>query len=267
MNAGPTGGIVAVVAHPDDEALIAGGTLALAHDRGLATGVVSLTRGELGPISDPRLADERTLGSVRERELRASGALLGADFVRCLGHPDGELEWADGEAVAAELAALLREFAPRVLLTFGEDGVYGHEDHVATRVICIRAAQLLAPDEPRVYEAVWAPGLASALVADARSRGLPDSLWGLEPEAFGSPDGPARSSSKVTRIDVRAAIDRKLAALRAHRTQLDAGHVLLELPADLAARHLGEEAWRAADPGAPDVLADLFGTSQAAAHG
>jgi len=255
------GAIVAVVAHPDDEALIAGGTLALAHDRGLATGVVSLTRGELGPISDPLLAGEGTLGAVRERELCASGALLGVDWTRCLRHPDGELEWADAEAVAVELAAVLREFAPRVLLTFGEDGVYGHQDHVATRRICIRAAQLLAPGGPLVYEAVWARELAGALVADARSRGLADSLWGIEPEAFGSPAGPA------THVDVRAVVDRKLAALRAHRTQLDAGHVLRELPADLAARHLGDEAWRAADPHAPDVLAELLGASKAPGHG
>ena len=252
MNVGPTGGIVAVVAHPDDEALIAGGTLALAVDAELATGVVSLTRGELGPISDPRLADERTLGAVRERELRASGALLGIDWTRCLQHPDGMLEWVDGEAVAIELATMLRTRRPAVLLTFGEDGVYGHQDHVATRLVAGRAAALLAPAAPLVYEAVWAPQLAGELVADARSRGLPDSLWGIEPEAFGSAAGPA------TRVDVRAVVGRKLAALRAHRTQLEDDHVLFALPADLAARHLGKEAWRPADPDAPDVLAELF---------
>jgi LmbE family N-acetylglucosaminyl deacetylase len=247
-----TGGIVAVVAHPDDEALIAGGTLALAADAGLATGVVSLTRGELGPISDPRLADEHTLGAVRAGELRASGAILGVDWTCCLRHPDGELEWADVEAAAAELAALLRDSAPALLLTFGEDGIYGHRDHVATRLIAGRAAALLAPAAPFVYEAVWAPELAAELVADARGRGLPDSLWGIEPQAFGSAAGPA------TRVDVRAVVERKLAALRAHRTQLEDDHVLLGLPADLAARHLGEEAWRPVDPHATDVLAELL---------
>ena len=247
-----TRGIVAVVAHPDDEALIAGGTLALAADAGIATGIVSLTRGELGPISDQLLADQRTLGMVRERELRASGAILGVDWTHCLRQPDGELEWADAETVASELAALLFDSSPAVLLTFGADGIYGHADHVATRDIAGRAAALLAPAIPALYEAVWAPTLAAELVADARAHGLPDSLWGIEPEAFGSPAGCA------TRVDVRAAIDRKLAALRAHRTQLDDDHLLLALPAELAARHLDKEAWRPADPSAPDVLAGLL---------
>ena len=253
MRAG-TGGVVAVVAHPDDEALIAGGTLALAATAGLATGVVSLTRGELGPISDRALADEGTLGDVRERELRASGAILGVDWTRCLRHPDGELEWADVQAAAAELAAILRASMPAVLLTFGEDGLYGHEDHVATRRIALHAAGLLGPAGPLVYEAVWPATLAPGLAAAARERGLPASLWGLEPEAFGcEQDGP------LTRLVVRGVLDRKLGALRAHRTQLDPAHLLTALPDDLAARYLGEEAWHAADPMSADVLGDLLG--------
>ena len=249
-----TGGVVAVIAHPDDEALIAGGTLALAATAGLPTGIVSLTRGELGPISDRALADERTLGDVRERELWASGAILGVDWTRCLRHPDGELEWADAPTAGAELAGILRPSRPAVLLTFGEDGLYGHEDHVATRRIALWAATLLGPTGPLVYEAAWPAARASELVAAVRERGLPASLWGLEPQAFGCDrDGP------LTRLDVRGVLDRKLGALRAHRTQLDPAHLLTALPDDLAARYLGEEAWHAADPASADVLGDLLG--------
>jgi N-acetyl-1-D-myo-inositol-2-amino-2-deoxy-alpha-D-glucopyranoside deacetylase len=255
-DAAPAGAIVAVVAHPDDEALIAGGTLALAASAGIATGVISLTRGELGPISDPRLADPDTLGSVRETELQASGAALGVDWTRCLRHPDGELPWADAEAVAAELVDVLRPARPVVLLTFGEDGLYGHPDHVATRHIAGRATALLGRGGPRLYEAAWSPGLAAGMVAAAARRSLPTSLWGLDPLAFGSPPaGP------TTRVDVRPVLERKLRALRAHRTQLGRDHLLSGLPDDLAARFLGEEMWRAADcgPAITDVLASLFG--------
>ncbi|MGI8802296.1 MAG: PIG-L deacetylase family protein [Solirubrobacteraceae bacterium] len=250
-----TGAVVAVVAHPDDEALIAGGTLALAAALGLPTGVVSLTRGELGPISDPLLADAETLGAVREGELAASAAALGVDWVRCLRHPDGELEWIDTETAAGELAAVLRPVRPAVLLTFGADGLYGHPDHVATRRLAGRAAALLGDGGPRLYEAVWSLELVPDLVAAADRRGLPTSLWGLDPRAFGTPAGGA-----TTRVDVRPGLDRKLRALRAHRTQLGSDHLLSELPDDLAARFLGVEAWRAVDPppGA-DKLATLLG--------
>jgi LmbE family N-acetylglucosaminyl deacetylase len=250
------GALVAVVAHPDDEALIAGGTLALAADAGRPTGVVSLTRGELGPISDPRLAHASTLGDVRAQELQDAADALGAGWARCLRHPDGELPWADAVAVAAELAALLRAAAPAVLLTFAQDGLYGHPDHVATREIVLAAAALLGPGGPCVYEAVWTPELAPALVAAAAARGLPSSLWGLEPEAFGSP-----AEGLLTRVDVRPVLPRKLRALRAHRTQLDAGHLFTGLPDDLAGVHLGEETWRVAGGPGRDVLADLLAPS------
>jgi N-acetyl-1-D-myo-inositol-2-amino-2-deoxy-alpha-D-glucopyranoside deacetylase len=258
--ADPRAAVVAVVAHPDDEALIAGGTLALAAAAGLATGVVSLTRGELGPISDARLADAGTLGEVREAELRASGLALGVDWTRCLRHPDGELPWADVEAAAGELEELLRPARAAVLLTFGEDGLYGHPDHVATGVIAGRAAARLGPGGPHVYEAAWPTELVPALVAAAAERGLPTELWGLHPDAFGSaPSGP------VTQVDVRPVLGAKLRALRAHRTQLDRDHLLTGLPDDLAARFLGDEAWRAADPRAPTgALAELLDPARGA---
>jgi LmbE family N-acetylglucosaminyl deacetylase len=247
------GAVVAVVAHPDDESLIAGGTLALAARAGLPTGAVALTRGELGPISDPTLATPETLGAVREGELRAAGALLGLGWTACLGHPDGELETAEPEAVAADLAGVLGPRRPAVLLTFGADGLYWHPDHVATGLLFARVAERLSP-RPAVYEAVWDSDLVSRLVAAVRERGLPADLWGLAPEAFGS-DEPA-----TVTVDVRAVLARKLAALRAHRTQLAADHLLSALPDDLAGRFLGEEAWRLAGPrAAGDPLAAMLG--------
>ncbi len=244
--------VVAVVAHPDDEALIAGGTLAIAAAKGLPTGVVSLTRGELGPIAEGSMAEGEQLSEARERELRASADALGASWVHCCTHPDGELAWADVDAIAAELAGLLREHEPAILLTFGADGLYGHPDHVATRAIVLRAAELLTP-APAVLEACWPLELVPRLVAAAEARALPADLWGLEPEAFGSP-----ACSPALTIDVRAVLDRKLAALRAHRTQLNAGHLLAALPDDLAARFLGDETWHAADAGALDALRALL---------
>jgi N-acetyl-1-D-myo-inositol-2-amino-2-deoxy-alpha-D-glucopyranoside deacetylase len=231
-----TGAVVAVVAHPDDESLIAGGTLALAAQAGAATGVVSLTRGEQGPISDPALATAATLGDVREAELQAAADALGVGWTACLREPDGELPWVDQQATADALAALLAPAPPAIVLTFGDDGVYGHPDHAAARDIAVLALEQLGSPYT-LYEAAWPAGAMSALAAAAAERGLPTGLWGLEPEDFGW----GREATLV--LDVRSVLDRKLAALRAHRTQVGADHLLAALPDDLAERHLGHEGW------------------------
>jgi N-acetyl-1-D-myo-inositol-2-amino-2-deoxy-alpha-D-glucopyranoside deacetylase len=242
-----TGSIVAVVAHPDDESLIAGGTLALAAGAGTATGVVSLTRGERGPISEHTPATSANLGEVREAELQAAARELGVGWAQCLGHPDGELPWVDHDAAADQLAALLAPHAPVVVLTFGADGLYWHPDHAAAREIALLAIRRLG--EPvDLYEAAWPSGLVAQLVGAAAERGLPVGLWGLEPEAFGSDRTP------TVVIDVRPALARKLAALRAHRTQIGADHLFAALPDDLAERFLAFEPWAGPENGALEEL-------------
>lgn len=244
-----TGAVVAVVAHPDDESLIAGGTLALAVQAGASTGVVSLTRGEHGPISDPALATQSTLGEVREAELRAAARALGVGWAACLREPDGELAWVDQRATAAALAELLAPAPPAVVLTFGDDGVYGHPDHAAARDIAVLALEQLGSPFA-LYEAAWPLDAMTALASAAAERGLPTGLWGLEPEDFGCEREPTLV------LDVRPVLTRKLAALRAHRTQVGADHLLAALPDDLAALHLGSEAWT----GPPDgPLEELLG--------
>ena len=238
--------IVAVVAHPDDESLIAGGTLALAAAAGADTGVGSLTRGEHGPVAGATLGEGESLGSAREHELQAAAAALGAHWTVCLRHPDGELDWSDHGAIAGELAELLAERDRTSVLTFGEDGLYWHPDHVATRAIAGIAADRLEQEHAGpvwLYEAAWPPNLVTDLVAAARERGLASDMWGISPDSFGS----SEAGSTVV-VDVRPVVARKLAALRAHRTQLGPDHLLTALPEDLAERFLGEERWRVARP-------------------
>jgi LmbE family N-acetylglucosaminyl deacetylase len=234
------GAIVAVVAHPDDESLIAGGTLALAARAGARAVAVSLTRGENGPISDSQLCSPESLARVRAAELDRAARMLGLDWATCLTYPDGELPWVDHAAAAAELADLLARLVPDVVLTFGEDGLYGHPDHTATAEIVARAIGRL--DRPAaLYHAAWPTGLVAELTASAAERGLPHALWGLDPEAFGG-DRVASVG-----IDIRTVLGQKLAALRTHRTQLGADHLLTALPLDLAERFLATEPW--AGPG------------------
>lgn len=234
-------GVVAVVAHPDDESLIAGGTLALAAAAGVPTGVISLTRGELGPISDPALATRETLADVRRAELVRAGTALGVDWTTCLELPDGELQWCDEEATVVALVERLAGVLPSVVLTFGADGLYHHPDHVAAGRLA--AAAVARVGSGIVLEACWPADLVGRLVAAARARDLPTDLWGLEPEAFGSEGPPPDVVVDGTRV-----LERKLAAIRAHRTQVAPDHLLHALPGDLAREYLAAEPWRLRPP-------------------
>lgn len=239
-------GVLAVFAHPDDESLLAGGTLAACAAAGRSVTIVSLTRGELGPIADASVSRER-LGEVREAELQAAAAELGAREARCLHHPDGEL--ADADGVVNELVALIDETGPEVVIGFGPEGLYWHEDHLAAHRF-VREA-LAARPGPQLYEATWPEGRMAELAAEMGRRGLASDLWGIEPEAFGAPP-----ESIASVLDVSAFVDSKLRALRSHRTQLAPGHLLAELPDDLARRFLGTEYFCRPGDG-DDVLAGL----------
>lgn len=232
-----TGGLLVVAAHPDDEVLLAGGTLAASAAAALPTTVVCLTRGELGPIADPALASRETLAAVRLAELEASCAELGVGWVKCYRRQDGHLPWADGAAIVRQLERILRVRRPSAVITFGEDGLYWHPDHIATYRFTLRAVKRVDP-RPAVYRAVWPKALSRELVDELERRGLPTDLWGLGPEDFGV-DDEDRVGEIV--VDVRRFATRKLRALRRHRTQLDRDHALAALPEEIAERFFGLE--------------------------
>ena len=226
------GGVIAVFAHPDDEALLTGGTLAACAASGAPVQVLSMTRGELGGVSG-----DGTLGHRREAELRTACAELGVERVECLDHGDGELPWIERDPLIEEVAARLRAAEPRIVITFGDEGLYWHGDHVAVHDIVTAAYDRgLEGLEAALYAATWPQGLAVELTARMEALGLPARLWGLAPDAFGVP--PA---AITTTVDARAFVGAKLRALQAHRSQVPPGHLLHEVPFELAAELLGRE--------------------------
>lgn len=118
-------------AHPDDEVFCAGGTMAKWAAEGADVFVLCATRGEAGQIRDSTTAVRRTLGQVREAELREACARLGVEQVVVLNYHDGTLQNVDLEELAAAIEEVLTEIDPDVVITFGEDGAYGHPDHIA----------------------------------------------------------------------------------------------------------------------------------------
>ncbi len=124
------GTVLGVWAHPDDEAYLSGGLMALARDAGQRVVCLTATRGELG-TTDPWLWPPHQLAVERTLELGRCLDILGRPEHRWLDFADGRCAAADPEPVVRRLAALLDDVRPDTVLTFGPDGLTGHADHQA----------------------------------------------------------------------------------------------------------------------------------------
>ena len=185
--------VLAVVAHPDDEAWAMGGTLARCASEGAQVRVLCMTRGEAGAAVD------------RSAELAASCALLGASHV-LLDLPDGALGTFPVDQGLAAVRAQVDAFAPDAVLTLGPDGAYGHLDHIALTGWVDRCGA-------RVLHAVFPPGLLHPVWRGLRRARFPGVRPGMDPTDFGS-------AWWDLEIDVSAHLDARRAAIAAHASQL-----------------------------------------------
>src|SRR5258708_6885911 len=118
--------LMCILAHPDDESLAFGGTLAQYAAQGVETSLVLATRGERGWFGKPaENPGETALGLIRENEVRKASQALGISHLAFLNYIDGDLDRADTVEVATRLVHLIRQFRPHVVLTFGPEGLYG----------------------------------------------------------------------------------------------------------------------------------------------
>ena len=122
------GTLLGVWAHPDDEAYLSSGLMALVRSRGGRVVVATATRGEHG-TPDPVAWPPERLGPLRGRELTASLAEVGVDEHRWFGHLDGTLPDVPFGRGVADVAGVIDEVRPDVIVTFGPDGMTGHMDH------------------------------------------------------------------------------------------------------------------------------------------
>ena len=250
--------VACVFAHPDDDTYGVAGSLALHANDELQLTVIMATSGGAGRIADPSLATRETLGRVREAEDVASWRALGFDpDVRFLRHPDGGLARIPREQLVLEVRDLLEETAPEVVVTFGPDGITGHEDHVAIGAVATEAFQATRTSSSgrafsRLLHNVVPQSSLDRLNELFRERGLEP----MDPTQPFMPRGVPDRTIGV-RVDCSSVYERKLEAIRCHKTQAE----LEDVPYDLWPQILSTEsftvAWperRSRDP----VLADLF---------
>ena len=234
--------VLAVFAHPDDESLACGGTLARLADAGARIVVLCASRGERGSISDPSLVPDGDLGRVRAQELCEAASVLGVSDVVILDHPDGSLRWADVPEFQAEIVATIERYRPDAVITFAEDGLYWHGDHIGVYERTYSAVRSLGAEAPPLYYVTMPRGVMREVAEAAHARGgaAPDSsFWGIAPDAFGAAAGPPTFV-----VDVRDWAARKLAALRCHRTQMGPNNPIAWINDAEAQSWLGVESFR-----------------------
>ncbi|MFD9127503.1 N-acetyl-1-D-myo-inositol-2-amino-2-deoxy-alpha-D-glucopyranoside deacetylase [Kitasatospora sp. NPDC059571] len=276
-----------VHAHPDDESIVTGATMARYAAEGARVTLVTCTLGEGGEVIGPELAHltadrDDALGAHRIGELAAAMRALGVADHRFLGGPgryrdSGMMGVADNDApgcfwradvdeAAAHLVAVVREVRPQVLVAYDENGGYGHPDHIQAHRVAMRAFELAA-------DAAWRPELGAAWrIAKVYYSRMPRSVIerGLkETAAAGDFPGVARPSDVPGVVDdaeVTAVLDNaayagaKAAAMRAHATQITVVGDHFALSNDLGQPLLATEYYQLVhgSPGSALPEADLF---------
>jgi LmbE family N-acetylglucosaminyl deacetylase len=151
--------LLTLFAHPDDETMLIGGTLALLSQAGFDVHYLCATRGEGGEMGEPPLCTRQELGEVREQELVCAVQALGGRSLTFLGYTDppmGEREELyaftdDLRLLAGQVATSIAQLRPVALITHGSNGEYGHPAHVVTHLAAKIAVESLGEDAPLLY--------------------------------------------------------------------------------------------------------------------
>jgi N-acetyl-1-D-myo-inositol-2-amino-2-deoxy-alpha-D-glucopyranoside deacetylase len=258
--------LLLVHAHPDDESIAQGVTMAKYVAEGAHVALVTCTRGEEGEVLVPELENlaadkDDKLGDQREIELVNAMKDLGVTDYRYLGGPGRYRDsgmmgldtnnredcfWqADLREAADLLVTMIREIRPQVLVTYDEKGDYGHPDHIQAHRVATYASQLAAVpsykldlgepwDIAKIYWSAMKESRMREGLRRMRDTGTP--FFDIDPEGelpFATPD-----EFVSTEIDGLAYVDQKLAAMRAHATQ-----IAVDGPFFALSNNVGNEAW------------------------
>jgi LmbE family N-acetylglucosaminyl deacetylase len=240
--------VVFLHAHPDDETVVTGGTMAGLAADGHRVVVVTATFGELGEVPEGMLDDGESVAERRNAELAASCTVLGVARQVFLGYHDsgmageptndrpGSFAAADVDEAAAGLASILTEESADVLVAYDEHGGYGHPDHIQVHRVGMRAAELAGT--AAVYMATVDRDHMRQLAAESLTiDGEPPHQGTIEAVlTMGEPGGRI-----TTEVDVMPWIDRKQEAMRAHASQIAEDSFFLALPEQLYRRVWGQE--------------------------
>lgn len=244
-------------AHPDDECIATGGTMALAAAAGHRVVLVLATGGECGEPVEGVLAEGEALGDRRRAEVQRSAEILGAQRVAFLEYRDsgmiGEptnddpscLWQAETVEAVGRLAAILNEESADVLTIYDDHGGYGHPDHIQVHRIGSKAAQVART--PAVFESTMnrdsiAAAMDTAIEAGFADQEMLDRRENLG-DLFGSPERIITHA-----VDVTSVVAAKRSAMSAHASQIPPDAFFLAMPPEQFAAAFGTEWFIAHDP-------------------
>ena len=198
------GSILGVWAHPDDEAYLMAGVMALAADAGQRVACVTATLGDAGETADAERWPQHELRAIRRKELAGAMEILGVREHECLDLDDGTLADLDGTAQVARLSDTIDRLRPDSVITFGPDGMTGHPDHQA---VCAWTGEALARS-----------GHTARLLQATKTAAWADEFGDVNGEIF-PPGLPPVAEPTWSRTLDDATLERKVRALEAHGSQ------------------------------------------------
>lgn len=255
--------IMLVHAHPDDEVISTGGVAMRYYDEGARVVLVTCTRGEEGEIVRPELdtpENKARLAEIRDEELARAIAILNIKDFHQLGYRDSGMintpandhpesfNKADLNVATGRLVELVRRYRPHVLISYNEEGGYGHPDHIAAHKITVAAYH--AAGDPGQYPEAGAPWAPLKLYYTAYRRSIWRTAWEyMRERGEKTPlDDPEFDLSRfvddprtTTSIYIAPYLDRKLESLLEHKTQINDTWGFLSLPVELRAELLTHE--------------------------
>ena len=254
--------LLLVHAHPDDETINNGVTMAKYAEAGAAVTLVTCTRGEEGEVLVTELANlasdkDDKLGEHREIELKDAMAQLGINDFRFLGTPNkkwrdsgmmgtpqnerGDVFWqADLDEASLELVKIILEIKPQVLITYDEFGGYGHPDHIKAHRVAMRATELAAEQGWQVSKIYWNTMPRSVIqIGIEKMKEVGSDFFGAQSAddlPFAKPD-----ELVTTVVNAPEYVPQKLAAMKAHATQISVDGPFFALSNNLGLSVWGDE--------------------------
>ncbi len=233
--------LLAVFAHPDDESMGMGGTLAKYSTEGVETHLISASRGERGWFGpEEQNPGSSGLGHLRTRELESAVQALGMKGLYFLDYLDGEVDQAPHEEIIGKIVAHIRRIKPQVVVTFPPDGNYGHPDHIAigqftsAAVVCAADANYKTSDDlaphcvSKLYYMVDAESFISLI-----SPFMGDMSFRVGDEVRG--EFPWKDWMVTTRIEMAEHCKTAWRAIQCHQSQLSTLGALAGMPEESAA--------------------------------